>query len=250
MSQHPESGAVSVDPREVSKFARMAEHWWDPEGDMKPLHALNPTRIAFLRDRLVARFGGDAASVRPLAGLKLLDAGCGGGLLSEPLARLGAEVTGLDPSPETIKAAKAHAERQDLEIDYRCQGVEALGETGAAFDAVLAMEVVEHVPDLGGFLGACGRMVRSGGLCVVATINRTPKSFLLAKIGAEYLLRWLPPGTHDWKRFVRPSEAAAALRPSGLAVEDVVGVGFDPVSGGWRLTSDTAVNYMLVAAKP
>lgn len=247
---HPNGESISVDPREVGKFARMAERWWDPEGDMKPLHALNPTRIAFLRDRLVAHFGGDAASVKPLSGLKLLDAGCGGGLLSEPLARLGAEMTGLDPSPETIKAAKAHAERQGLEIDYRCQSVEALAETGKTFDAVLAMEVVEHVSDLPGFLDACGRLVRPGGLSVVATINRTPKSFLLAKVGAEYLLRWLPPGTHDWKRFVRPSEVAAELRPNGFTVREVVGVSFDPRSGGWRLSADTSVNYMLLAEKP
>ncbi len=250
MSQQANGGSVSVDPQEVGKFARMAERWWDPEGEMKPLHAMNPTRIAFLRDCLTARFGGDATGVRPLSGLRLLDAGCGGGLLSEPLARLGAEMTGLDPSPETIKAAKAHAERQGLAIDYRCQSVEALAETDASFDAVLAMEVVEHVSDLTGFLDACARLVRPGGLCVVATINRTPKSFLLAKVGAEYLLRWLPPGTHDWRRFVRPSEVAAELRPSGFTVKEVVGVSFDPKSGGWRLSSNTAVNYILVAEKP
>lgn len=244
------SGAVTVDRNEVRKFAAMAERWWDPEGEMKPLHALNPTRIGYLRHRLAAHFperGEDP--MRPLAGLRILDAGCGGGLLTEPIARLGADVVGVDATPETIKAAKAHAERQGLAVDYRCTTVEALAAEEERFDAVLAMEVVEHVADLHGFVAACGAVLRPGGACAVSTINRTAKSFLLAKVGAEYILGWLPRGTHDWRRFVRPSEVAEAMRPVGLTPRDVVGVHFDPLRGRWRLGRDTDVNYMLFAVK-
>jgi len=250
MSREQPGTGATVDSREIGKFAAMAERWWDPEGEMKPLHALNPTRIAYLRDRLTAHFGLDAGqTMTPLKGLRILDAGCGGGLLTEPLARLGAAVTGLDAGAETIKAARAHAQRQGLAINYRCTTVESLAETEPPFDAVLAMEVVEHVADLRGFLGACGRLTRPGGLCVVATINRTAKSLLLAKIGAEYVLGWLPRGTHDWRRFVRPSEAAAALRPEGLKVREVTGVAYDPLRARWTLSRDVDVNYMLLAAK-
>ncbi|RDD60984.1 bifunctional 2-polyprenyl-6-hydroxyphenol methylase/3-demethylubiquinol 3-O-methyltransferase UbiG [Ferruginivarius sediminum] len=243
---------VTVDPREIGKFARMAERWWDPEGEMKPLHALNPVRVAYLRDRIAAHFGhaADSGNLSPLEGVSILDAGCGGGLLAEPLARLGARVTGIDAASETIKAAKAHAERQGLEIDYRRTTAEELADSGARFDAVLAMEIVEHVAELDSFLCACGDMVRPGGVCVVATLNRTMKSLLMAKIGAEYVLGWLPPGTHDWRKFVRPSEAAAALRPAGLRVREVKGVAFDPLRGDWHLSGDTDVNYMLLAEKP
>ena len=251
-SENANAQSVTVDPGEVGKFAALAARWWEPEGEMAPLHALNPTRIAYLRDRIAAHHGRDAgASLTPLSGLRVLDAGCGAGLLAEPLARLGADVTGLDAAESVIKAAKAHAERQDLTIDYRAATVEALAAAEPeSFDAVLAMEVVEHVADLNGFLAACGRLVKPGGLCVVATLNRTPKSFLLAKVGAEYVLGWLPRGTHDWRRFVRPSEVAAGLRPLGLTPREVVGVVYDPCAGGWRLGRDTDVNYMLYAGKP
>jgi 2-polyprenyl-6-hydroxyphenyl methylase/3-demethylubiquinone-9 3-methyltransferase len=245
----PES--VTVDPREIGKFATLAERWWDPEGEMAPLHALNPTRIAYIRDRLVDHFGLDNPPGQALSGLRLLDAGCGAGLLAEPLARLGAEVTGLDAAEATIKAAKAHAERQGLTIDYRAATVETVAAREAGrYDAVLAMEVVEHVADLRAFLGACGRLARPGGAMVVATINRTPKSFLLAKVAAEYVLGWLPRGTHDWRKLVRPSEVANGLRPAGVFPSEVVGVTYDPLGPRWRLSRDTDVNYMLFATKP
>jgi len=243
---------ASVDPREIGKFARMAESWWDPEGEMKPLHALNPVRVGFIRDRLTARFAVDAAPGRafaPLAGIELLYVGCGAGLLAEPMARLGANVTGLDAAADALKAGRAHAELQGLEIDYRIGTVEALAETGRQFDAVTVMEVIEHVPDVDAFLATCGRLVRPGGLAVVSSVNRTAKSFLLAKVGAEYVLGWLPRGTHDWRRFVRPSEAARGLRAGGLRVREVAGVVFDPLRG-WQTARDSDVNYMAVAEKP
>jgi len=241
---------ATVDRDEIGKFDRMAAQWWDPEGDMKPLHALNPVRIAYIRDALIARFGLEPGGVRPLQGLELLDAGCGGGLLTEPLARLGARVTGIDAARATVETAKAHAELHGLQIDYRVATAEQLAAEGARFDAVLAMEIVEHVSDVDGFLEACGSMVRPGGLAVVSTLNRTGKSFLLGKLAAEYVLGWLPRGTHDWRRFLKPSEVARGLRRGGLRVSDVTGVLYDPVSGGWRLGRNTDVNYMLLAEKP
>jgi 2-polyprenyl-6-hydroxyphenyl methylase/3-demethylubiquinone-9 3-methyltransferase len=243
---------VSVDPREIDKFARMAETWWDPEGEMKPLHALNPVRVGFIRDRLAGHFaiaGAPGRTFEPLNGIDLLDVGCGAGLLAEPLARLGANVTGIDASAEAVKAGRAHAELQGLAIDYRIGPVEALAATGAQFDAVTIMEVIEHVTDVDGFLATCGRLVRPGGIAVVSSVNRTAKSFLLAKVGAEYLLGWLPRGTHDWRRFVKPSEAARGLRAGGLRVAEVTGVVFDPLNG-WQTARDSDVNYMVVAEKP
>jgi 2-polyprenyl-6-hydroxyphenyl methylase/3-demethylubiquinone-9 3-methyltransferase len=241
---------VSVDPQEVGKFARMAEGWWDPEGEMKPLHALNPVRVGVLRDRLAARFQpAGADDLHPLSGIRVLDVGCGAGLLAEPLARLGAEVTGIDAAAETIKAARAHAQGQGLQIDYRATTAEALARDGVQFDAVTIMEVVEHVEDVDAFLDTCARLVRPGGLAVVSTLNRTAKSFLLAKVGAEYVLGWLPRGTHDWRRFVKPSEAARGLRRGGLRVNEVAGVVYDPING-WQLARDSDVNYMLVAERP
>jgi 2-polyprenyl-6-hydroxyphenyl methylase/3-demethylubiquinone-9 3-methyltransferase len=243
---------VSVDPQEIGKFARMAETWWDPEGEMKPLHALNPVRVGFIRDRLAAHFapaGEPGRAFEPLQGIELLDIGCGAGLLAEPLARLGARVTGLDAAAEAVKAGRAHAELQGLEIDYRIGTAEALAATGRQFDALTIMEVIEHVPDVDAFLATCGRLVRPGGLAVVSSVNRTAKSFLLAKVGAEYVLGWLPRGTHDWRRFVKPSEAAHGLRAGGLRVSEVTGVVFDPLRG-WHTARDSDVNYMVVAEKP
>jgi 2-polyprenyl-6-hydroxyphenyl methylase/3-demethylubiquinone-9 3-methyltransferase len=242
--------AASVDAAEIAKFAAMAEAWWDPHGKFRPLHRFNPVRLTFIRDRLCAHFGRDPLQDRPLAGLKLLDVGCGGGLLCEPLARLGAEVTGLDAAEKNIRVAALHAEESGLRIDYRYGSVEALAESSARFDAVLNMEVVEHVADVGSFLAASAALVRPGGLMILATLNRTPKAFLLAIVGAEYLLRWLPRGTHDWRRFVRPSELARALRQAGMDIAEMTGVAYNPLTDAWRLAPrDLDVNYMLLAVK-
>ena len=242
--------AGSVDPEELAKFSALAEAWWDPEGQFKPLHRLNPARLTFIRDRAAARFGRDPKGERPLAGLTVLDIGCGGGLLAEPLTRLGATVTGLDAAGESLQIARAHAAEQGLEIDYRQTTAEELAAEGAQFDLVLNMEVVEHVADVAGFMAAAGALAKPGGAMVVSTLNRTPKAFLLAIVGAEYLLRWLPPGTHDWRRFLRPSEVARTLRPAGLEVAEVCGLAYNPLTDAWRLAPrDTDVNYMLFAVK-
>ena len=240
--------ALSIDPQEVEKFSAMAEAWWDPEGKFKPLHKFNPVRLAFLRDRLAALNGTDPLSDKPLEGLKILDIGCGGGLLCEPLTRLGAQMTGVDASEKNIKIAALHAREMELEIDYRHSSAEELAAAGERFDAVLNMEVVEHVADVESFLGACAALVRPGGVMTLATLNRTAKSFALAIVGAEYVLRWLPRGAHDWRKFLKPSEVAAVLRGAGMEVTEVTGVAYNPLNGSWRLAPrDT---YMMVFEKP
>ena len=240
----------SIDDAEVAKFSAMAAEWWDPQGPFRPLHRLNPLRLAFIRDTLAARFGRDPLGETPLDGLTLLDVGCGGGLLCEPLARLGARVTGIDASEENIAVARVHAEESGLAIDYRCVAAEELAAEGTRFDAVISMEVVEHVADVEGFLGACGSLVAPGGGLALATLNRTPKSFALAIVGAEYLLRWLPRGTHDWRKFLKPSEIAAVLRSEGLELEEASGVVYNPLNDSWRLSrKDLEVNYMIFAVK-
>jgi 2-polyprenyl-6-hydroxyphenyl methylase/3-demethylubiquinone-9 3-methyltransferase len=237
---------ASVDPAEIAKFSAMAEAWWDPAGKFRPLHRLNPVRLIYIRDRTAARFGREPLAPRPLAGLSLLDIGCGGGLLAEPMARLGAKVTGIDAAAASIAAARAHAAESEIEIDYRVSTAEALAETGAGFDIVLAMEIVEHVGDVAGFMAAAAGLVAPGGLLILSTLNRTAKSFALAIVGAEYLLRWVPPGTHDWRRFLRPSEVAGALRAHGLALAEVIGVAYSPLADKWRLAAgDLDVNYMM-----
>ncbi len=247
----PEAGSASVDPQEIAKFAAMAEAWWDPEGKFRPLHRFNPIRLGFIRDRLCAKFDRDPKQDRPLDGLRLLDVGCGGGLLSEPMARLGAQVTGLDAAEKNIQIARLHADESGLKIDYRHGSVEELAAAGEVFDAVLNMEVVEHVADVGSFLSASAAVVRPGGAMVVATLNRTPKSFLLAIVGAEYVLRWLPRGTHEWRRFLRPSELAKSLRDAGMEIEEMTGVAFNPLTDSWRLAPrDLDVNYMVLAERP
>jgi 2-polyprenyl-6-hydroxyphenyl methylase / 3-demethylubiquinone-9 3-methyltransferase len=239
--------APSIDPAEVAKFSAMAAEWWDPAGKFAPLHKFNPVRLGFIRDTAGAHFG--RQGLKPFQGLTLLDIGCGGGLLSEPMARMGFGVLGADASEKTLKTAAAHALATGIEIDYRVATAESLADDGRAFDVVLNMEVIEHVADLPGYLGACARLVKPGGLMFVASLNKTLKSLALAKIAAEYVLRWLPPGTHDWNRFVEPRRLQAMLEEAGLKVLKTQGVTFDPLAWNWRLSGDTDVNYMVVAGK-
>jgi 2-polyprenyl-6-hydroxyphenyl methylase/3-demethylubiquinone-9 3-methyltransferase len=241
---------LSVDPLEIDKFAALAAEWWQPDGKFRPLHRLNPVRLGFLRDSIVAHYGRTPDSSAPLAGLRILDIGCGGGLVSEPLARLGATVVGVDAAAENIAAAKAHAEAGGLSIDYRHATAEELAEAGERFDLVVALEIVEHVADVDAFLAACATMVKPGGGLAMATLSRTPKAFMMAIVGAEYLLRWLPRGTHDWRRFLRPSELAGRLRRLGFTVNRLAGMVYNPLSDTWRLSErDLEVNYLLFAAR-
>ena len=241
--------ASGADVRELARFADLAERWWDESGPLAPLHKLNPIRIGYIRDHICARLGRDPLGDRPLAGLSAVDIGCGGGLLCEPLARLGATVTGIDLTPASIEVAADHARATGLAIDYRVAAAERLLAEARRFELVCAMEVVEHVPDQAGFLRDCAALVRPGGGLVLATLNRTFRAFALGIVAAEYLLGWLPRGTHAWSRFVRPSEAARALRRAGLQIEDLTGVVYDPLRDRFRLSRDTAVNYMLFASR-
>lgn len=245
-------GGTSIDAADVARYDRLGEDWWDTRGPMRALHRLNPTRISYIRDLALRHFGHRpvAGAARPLDGLTLLDIGCGGGLLSEPMARLGAAVTGIDPAPNNVAVATRHAETLDLPIDYRAATAETLAAAGEAFDIVLAMEVVEHVPEPDAFVRTACALVRPGGLLVLSTLNRTAKSFALAIVGAEYVLRWLPRGTHRWSQFVTPEELAAPVRAAGLNVLDRTGVVYDLPSGRWVLSRDTDVNYMLAAGRP
>jgi 2-polyprenyl-6-hydroxyphenyl methylase/3-demethylubiquinone-9 3-methyltransferase len=239
----------TVDEAEVARFSALAAEWWNPHGKFAVLHKFNPVRLAFIRDQAAAHFGRDPKGVKPFAGLRLLDIGCGGGLLSEPMARLGFDVLGADASEKNIKTASVHAEEQGLTIDYRATTAEALAGAGERFDVILNMEVVEHVADLPLFLESCASMLKANGLMFVATINRTAKAFALAIVGAEYVLGWLPRGTHDWAKFVKPLELDTALTRAGLDVTTETGVMFNPLSGRWQLSSDTDVNYMVSAKK-
>jgi 2-polyprenyl-6-hydroxyphenyl methylase / 3-demethylubiquinone-9 3-methyltransferase len=249
MVKSPAGERTSVDRGEVARFAALADEWWNPRGKMAPLHKFNPVRLGFIRDQVCAQFGRDAKALDCLKGLTFLDVGCGGGIVSEPLARLGGKVTGIDPAEENIEAAKLHAEKSALSIDYRATTVEALAETDAAFDVVIASEVVEHVADLNFFAGRCAALVRPGGLMLVTTINRTLKSFALAIVGAEYVLRWLPVGTHRWEKLVTPDELEAALKAGGLAVVEESGIIYDLFRDEWRRSDDMDVNYMFAAEK-
>ena len=236
----------TADAVEIERFSALAEQWWDTDGPMGALHALNPVRLSYLRGRLCAHFGLDPASRRPLTGLRVLEIGCGAGILCEPLARLGAAVTGIDASAEMIAAANAHAAGEELAIDYRAAAAEDLGGT---WDAVLAMEVVEHVADVDGFVAAAAALVRPGGVFFAASLNRTARAFALGIVAAEWVLGWLPRGTHDWRRFVKPSELARPLRRAGLTVEDVAGVSYDASTATWRQSTDASVNYLLAAVR-
>jgi 2-polyprenyl-6-hydroxyphenyl methylase / 3-demethylubiquinone-9 3-methyltransferase len=241
--------ASTVDEAEVTRFSALAAQWWDPRGKMAVLHKFNPVRLGFIKEAACRHFGRDDKRLDALTGLRILDIGCGGGILSEPLARLGAAVVGADPSQANIAAAQLHAADAGVSVDYRATTAEALADEGERFDLVLAMEVVEHVADLDLFIRRCTEMVRPGGLMITATLNRTLKSFALAIVGAEYVLRWLPRGTHQWEKFVTPDELAAALERHGLAVVDETGVIYDLLADRWRLSTDMDVNYMVVAER-
>jgi 2-polyprenyl-6-hydroxyphenyl methylase/3-demethylubiquinone-9 3-methyltransferase len=234
----------------VRKFGELAHEWWDPDGKFRPLHRFNPVRLAYIRDVVTRHFGRDVKAGKPFAGLRLLDIGCGGGILCEPMARLGAAVVGIDPSETNTDVARLHAGRAGLDIDYRATTAEALAGSGEGFEVVLAMEVVEHVADMSAFIASASALLKAGGLLFVATINRTPKAFALAIVGAEYLLRWLPRGTHDYSKLVRPAELEAALAEAGLIVHDRTGVRYNPLTDRWSRSSDMDVNYMVVAESP
>ncbi|MBK1795299.1 bifunctional 2-polyprenyl-6-hydroxyphenol methylase/3-demethylubiquinol 3-O-methyltransferase UbiG [Devosia sp. WQ 349] len=240
---------TTVNDAEIAKFTAMAEEWWDPTGKFKPLHKFNPVRLSYIRDKLITRFGRDANSIRPFEGIRILDVGCGGGLLCEPLTRLGATVTGVDAAERNIAIAKIHAEQAGLDIDYRATTSEALVAAGESYDVVLNMEVVEHVDNVPLYMKSCADLVAPGGLMFTATLNRTARALALAVIGAEYVLRWLPRGTHDWNKFLTPEEIIAELRRNGLNVTDQSGVSYNPLSGEWRLSRDMAVNYMVLAER-
>ncbi|MEM1377617.1 MAG: bifunctional 2-polyprenyl-6-hydroxyphenol methylase/3-demethylubiquinol 3-O-methyltransferase UbiG [Pseudomonadota bacterium] len=241
---------TTIDDAEVERFSKMAAEWWSPTGKFKPLHKFNPVRLKYIRETVVEHFGLEAKADKPFSGLRLLDIGCGGGLLSEPMARLGAEVMGADASETNIEVAKIHMAQSGLDIDYRATTSEALQEAGEQFDVVLNMEVVEHVADVDLFIKSCAAMVKPGGLMFIATINRTPKARFLALFMAETVLRWLPKGTHEYDRLVKPSELDVALKDTGMEVFKRSGVFFNPIADEWRLSKDMDVNYMVVAKRP
>jgi 2-polyprenyl-6-hydroxyphenyl methylase / 3-demethylubiquinone-9 3-methyltransferase len=239
----------TIDPQSVAYFSRLAGQWWDPRGPWATLHKFNPVRLGYIRDRAAAHFGRDVTRLDSLAGLRILDIGCGGGILSEPLARLGAAVVGADPAEDSIAAAQHHAVQSGLSIDYRCTTAEALADAGEAFDIVLAMEVVEHVADFDLFIELATGMVRPGGLMFAATLNRTVKSFALAIVGAEYILGWIPRGTHQWDKFITPDELEIAIEQSGLRVTGETGVVYNLLADRWQISTDMDVNYMVVAER-
>ena len=248
MSAEPH--ASSIDPDEVERFSRIAAEWWDPHGKFAPLHKFNPVRLAFIREQAERRFGRDDRALKPFEGLRLLDIGCGGGLLSEPMRRLGFEVVGVDAAERNILTARAHAAEQGLEIEYRASTAEQLLADGEApFDLVLNMEVVEHVADPGAYLKSCARLIRPGGFMVVATLNRTPKAFALGIVGAEYVLGWLPRGTHDWRKFLKPEEVRELLAEEPVTLEGPFGVAYNPLADRWSRSRDTGVNYMMTVLK-
>ncbi len=238
----------TVDEADVARFGRLGDEWWSLRGSMRMLHGLNPHRTAWLVEILGKRHP-PAAGAAPLDGLSILDIGCGGGLFCEPLARLGARVVGIDPSPENVEVARRHADAAGLKIDYRATTAEDLAETGETFDAVCAMEVIEHVTDVEAFLRAAGRLAKPDGMFFAATLNRTLKSFALGIVGAEYVLRWVPEGTHRWEQFVTPAELEEAMEKAGLDPLARTGMAFDPLRGVWRKSRDMAINYMMAASR-
>jgi 2-polyprenyl-6-hydroxyphenyl methylase/3-demethylubiquinone-9 3-methyltransferase len=249
MTTSPPAAAPTIDAAELERFSRLADEWWNPRGKMAPLHKFNPVRLAYIRDAACRQFGRDAKRLDSLKDLRILDIGCGGGILSEPLGRLGARVVGADPAEANVAAARRHAAEQGVAVEYRATTAEALEAAGERFDVVLAMEVVEHVADVPLFISCCAAMVAPGGLMIAATLNRTFKSFALAIVGAEYVLGWLPRGTHQWEKFITPAELRSAIDPTGLKVIDEAGVVYDLFADRWRLSGDVDVNYMLTAER-
>ncbi len=244
------SDASSINPAEIAKFEAMAAEWWDPNGKFKPLHMLNPCRLDYITAQIAAEFDRDLTASAPFAGLRILDIGCGGGLLSEPMAMLGADVVGADAAPRNIPVARVHATQSGLQIDYRLTTAEALAAAGEQFDLVLNMEVVEHVADPQSYLTACRQVLKPGGLMICSTLNRNPKSFVMAIIGAEWVMRWLPKGTHDWQKFITPDELYALLRAAGLDPVDRKGFVFNPVQWNWSLSArDLSCNYVTASIK-
>ena len=241
---------TTIDPAEVAKFEAMAAEWWDTKGKFRPLHLMNPCRLDYITTQISAEFGRDLTAPTPFAGLRLLDIGCGGGLLSEPMARLGATVVGADAAPRNIPVAQIHARQSGLEIDYRHTTAEALAAAGEQFDVVLNMEVIEHVADPAAYLTACQRLLKPGGLMICSTLNRNPKSWLMAIVGAEHIMRWLPKGTHDWNKFITPDELQALIEQAGLTQVDRKGMVFNPIGWSWSLSSrDLSVNYVTASVK-
>ena len=247
---HRAAGDATLDAEEVRRFSQIAAEWWDPVGKFRPLHQIGPPRLLFIRNAAITHFGREANSLRPLSGLTAVDIGCGGGLVSEPLHRMGAKVTGIDPSERNIAIAKGHAGPQGFAIDYRAARVEDLVAAGETFDIVACLEVVEHVPDAAKFIAECATLVRPGGFAVFSTLNRTFKSWALAIVGAEYVLGWLPRGTHQWDRFVTPDEMTRYVTATGLTPPRFEGITYSPLQDVWSLASDTDVNYLASSAKP
>jgi 2-polyprenyl-6-hydroxyphenyl methylase/3-demethylubiquinone-9 3-methyltransferase len=246
-----QTAQTTVDPSEVAKFEAMAAEWWDPKGKFKPLHLMNPCRLDYITRQIAAEFDRDLGTDRPFEGLRLLDIGCGGGLLSEPMARLGATVVGADAAAGNIPVAQVHAQQSGLEIDYRNITAEEMAAAGEQFDVVLNMEVVEHVADPLAYLTACQQLLKPGGLMVCSTINRNPKSFAMAIVGAEYVMRWLPKGTHEWNKFITPDELFSLITNAGLEAVDRKGFVFNPVSWQWKISDrDLSVNYVTASVKP
>jgi len=241
---------TTINDAEIAKFTAMAEEWWNPKGKFKPLHKFNPVRLAYIREHLLSHFGRDGTAMRPFEGLTILDVGCGGGLLCEPLTRLGATVTGIDAAERNIIIAKLHAEQSGLDIDYRATTSEALAAAGAHYDVVLNMEVVEHVDNVPLYMKSCADLVNPGGLTLTATLNRTLRALALAVIGAERVLRWLPVGTHDWNKFLTPDEIKALLTRNGLVIMAETGVVYHPIEDAWKLSRDMGINYMILSGRP